>query len=75
LLLLPDDHLPYEIVISPPFGEDISWVVASEKLLPLPAKLEGDWVDNSVFKGRVRELGKKTNLGYAEAQVLIKTVK
>jgi hypothetical protein len=75
LILLPDDYLSYEIIISPPFGKDVSWVVASENPLPLPAKLEGEWKNSSILKGLIRDLGEKSKAGYAEAQVLVTTAK
>jgi len=73
VLILPGDALPYEIVVSEPFGQDIIWAVASDVKLAIPEDLTGDWANVNTLKQRVRKLGQSTAQGYAEAQVLVTT--
>lgn len=67
LLLLPDDGMPYELVISPPYGKDVVWVVASETPLDLPENLEGDWTKAEGLQKRLLALSETTPQSFAEA--------
>ena len=73
LLILPDDGLPYDLIVGPPYGTDIVWAVAVEKKLKFPASLEGDWSDTEVLRSRLRKQGFAKNDGYAESEVVVIT--
>ena len=73
ILILPDDGLDYEIIVSEPYGKDIIWVVASDVPLAIPKELTGDWSNSKWLKNKVKSLGTATGKGYAEAQVLVVT--
>ena len=73
LLVLPDDGMPYEIVVSEPYGKDLIWAVASEEKLNIPDQLTGEWADMKKLKQRVRAMGNASSKGFAEAHVLVTT--
>jgi len=66
-LILPDDGLPYELVVQPPFGEDHVWAVAAEDQLRLPKAGDGQWDDFQALKRGLRRQTANTGRGYAEA--------
>lgn len=72
-LILPDDGLPYELVVEPPFGEDYVWAVASEAPLEFPRNLPGDWGRFDILRQRLRGKGLQGAMGYAEADVALLT--
>ncbi len=74
LLLLPDDGMPYELVVSPPYGKDLVWAIASETALDLPEKMEGDWTKAEGLQKRLWALSEATPRGFAEAQLVVHTI-
>ncbi len=74
LLVLPDDGMPYELVVSPPYGKDLVWAVASETALDLPEKMEGDWIKAEGLQKRLWALSGATPQGFAEAQLVVHTI-
>ncbi|MGH8615167.1 MAG: DUF4384 domain-containing protein [Gammaproteobacteria bacterium] len=73
LLLLPDDGMPYELVVSPPYGKDLVWAVASETGLVLPEKMQGDWTKASRLRERLLAASESAPQGFAEAQLVVQT--
>ena len=73
LLVLPDDGCPYDLKVSPPFGQDQVLVIASEKQIPLPILESPDWQSADQFFQRLRNQALKDNPGYAEARVAVVT--
>lgn len=74
LLLLPQDGMAYDLVVSPPFGQDIVWAVATETPLDIPKELTGDWAKTNVLKKRIQDISADLKTGYSEAQVLVQTL-
>jgi hypothetical protein len=73
VLILPDDGMPYKIVVTEPYGKDLIWAVASEQALDIPGELTGDWGDAQKLKKRIHQMAKSTGKGFAEAFVLVTT--
>jgi hypothetical protein len=73
LLVLPEDGMPYNLVVGPPFGKDVVWAVASERPLELPAHLPGEWGRAATLRERLREQGKALGDAFAEAEVVVVT--
>ena len=71
-LVLPDDGMPYELEVFPPFGKDLVWIVASERRLAVPRELTGDWTRAEVTMKRVRALARQVG-AFGEAQLIIET--
>jgi hypothetical protein len=73
-LILPDDALPYELEVTPPFGVDVVWAIAIEKPLSIPDQLTGPWSKSVTLPDLVRGLAKKQRLSHSEARVEVHTV-
>ncbi len=73
LLILPDDGLPYELRVTPPFGVDVIWAIAVREPLSFPRDLPGDWSRAELVRQRLSEQANRQG-GYAEAETTIKTV-
>ncbi len=73
LLVLPDDGCPYDLKVSPPFGQDQVLVIASEKPILLPYLESSEWQLADKLFSRLRIQTCKDNPGYAEARVTIVT--
>ncbi len=67
--ILPDDGLPYELVVEPPFGRDYVWAVASELPLREADDRTIEWQDIHALRKSLRKKGKNGRNGYAEAGV------
>jgi hypothetical protein len=74
LFIIPEDGLPYDITAQPPFGHSTFWVVASTTLLEFPANKDDSWYRIGTLQAKVRQLGQANADGYAEAQLVVKTV-
>ncbi len=70
-LILPDDGLPYELVVQPPFGQEQVWAVASEKPLELPPMSHEQWQNFIAIRKNLRE--QHPNSSYAEAALNLVT--
>ena len=72
-LILPDDGLPYDLIVGPPYGRDTVLVVASEERLNFLAPLSGDWSSSDALRTRLRQQGFSKSTGYAESEVVVVT--
>jgi len=72
-MILPDDGLPYELIVQPPFGEDQIWAVATEAKLSLPQNGDALWNDLPALRSKLRKQTVNNGLGYAEATLNIVT--
>jgi len=74
LFIIPDDGLPFDIAAQAPFGESTFWVVASTNLLEFPADKDDSWHQINTLRPKVRQLGLANSKGYAEAELVVKTI-
>lgn len=73
LFIIPDDSLHYELKVQPPFGKEKIWAVAATKPLAVPQTLEDKWADNATVKQMLQEIAKKSDVSFAEQEILIQT--
>ena len=75
LLILPEDGLPYELIVQKPFGKTILWAVASTNPLKFPKEMNETWIQWESLRKQVRQLGsEKASKGYAEATIVAETI-
>ncbi len=74
LFILPEDSLPYELIVQAPFGSTILWVVALTNSLKLPTETNDSWFQIDSLRDKVRTLGLATADGYAEAEMVVETI-
>ena len=71
-LILPDDGLPYELLVTPPFGVDRIWAVAVGQPLDFPRDLPGEWSRTDFVRRRIAEQAENQEI-HAESEVTIIT--
>ncbi|HIJ83275.1 MAG: hypothetical protein HW380_3608 [Magnetococcales bacterium] len=73
LFIVPDDALPYELKVQPPFGQEIIWAIATSTPITIPDPLTGELAEGATVKQAVREIAKKSGGAFADQDVLVQT--
>ncbi|MGN7611730.1 DUF4384 domain-containing protein [Magnetococcales bacterium HHB-1] len=72
LLILPEDGLPYDLRVRPPYGKEVIFAVASE--IPLSSDIfKGSWLQGDRLRRDLRQQGYDHQKGYAEAELHLQT--
>jgi serine/threonine protein kinase len=74
LFILPEDGLPYELIVQAPFGPTTLWVVALTNPPKWPTEKDDTWFQLDSLRAKVRTLGLASAGGYAETEMVVETI-